>query len=66
MMGGAGLVQVGSQLLGNMMNASAEAKAAGQTAAQARRNAVLAEYAAKDAEARGASEAAAIISRTVS
>src|SRR4030067_642083 len=63
MMGGAGLVQVGSQLLGNMMNASAEAKAAGQTAAQARRNAVLAEYAAKDAEARGASEAAAITSK---
>ena len=56
-------VQIGSQLVGNLFQANEEAKQADQMAAQARRNAVLSEYAARDAEQRGAVEAGQILSK---
>jgi hypothetical protein len=59
-MGGASIV---GQIAGNVTGALGQAKEAGMSAEQARRNAILSEYAAKDAEARGAAEAAAITSK---
>lgn len=59
-MGAGGILQAGLGGIGNLMNASAEARENEQLAAQARRNAIRAEYAAMDAEQRGAAEAGKI------
>lgn len=64
-MGGASMSEwaVIGQMFGNQASAYSEAEAAGLTAEQARLNAIRAEYAAKDAEARGSVEAANITSK---
>lgn len=58
-MGAAGVSVVG-QLVGNTFGAIGESQEAQASAKQADRNAILSEYAAKDAEQRGAAEAAQI------
>jgi hypothetical protein len=59
-MGGAAIV---GQVFGNATSAYEEAETAGLTAEQARLNSIRAEYAAKDAEARGSAEAATITTK---
>jgi hypothetical protein len=65
-MGGAAIsagIQAGVTMLGNVASAAGEAAEQRQASEQAHRNAILSEYAAKDAEQRGAAEAATITSK---
>lgn len=62
-MGAAGAIGIGASLIGNIVSGIEQSQAAGQSAAQARRNAIRSEFAAQDAEQRGAAEAAQIMSK---